>query len=97
ADNLKDDKDEFIIDKLLGSSHLQESSGVDVFEVMLPKSLSEGPLPVLKSSGEIYRIHHWFDICPKGTDSNVSLSNIDAPVNTVTRHSFDSREAAIMH
>ena len=62
-----------------------------------PKSLSEGPLPVIKSSGEIYRIHHWFDICPKGAEANVSLSNIEAPVNKVTRHSFDSREAAIMH
>lgn len=80
-----------------GSSHLQAQSPVDVFEVILPKSLSEGPLPVMKSSGEIYRIHHWFDICPKGAEANVSLSNIEAPVNKVTRHSFDSREAAIMH
>ncbi|HBX9788104.1 TPA: hypothetical protein P7484_003579 [Klebsiella pneumoniae] len=97
ADNLKSDNGEFIIDKLLGSSHLQVQSAVDVFEVILPKSLSEGPLPVIKSSGEIYRIHHWFDICPKGAEANVSLSNIEAPVNKVTRHSFDSREAAIMH
>ncbi|HBY1554494.1 TPA: hypothetical protein MIQ72_27810, partial [Klebsiella pneumoniae] len=97
ADNLKSDNGEFIIDKLLGSSHLQVQSAVDVFEVILPKSLSEGPLPVIKSSGEIYRIHHWFDICPKGADPNVSLSNIEAPVSQVTRHSFDSREAAIMH
>nr|WP_228719490.1 hypothetical protein [Klebsiella pneumoniae]QEQ68971.1 Aspartate aminotransferase [Klebsiella pneumoniae] len=97
ADNLKSDNGEFIIDKLLGSSHLQVQSAVDVFEVILPKSLSEGPLPVIKSSGEIYRIHHWFDICPKGAEANISLSNIEAPVNKVTRHSFDSREAAIMH
>lgn len=95
--DLKSDNGEFIIDKLLGSSHLQVQSAIDVFEVILPKSLSEGPLPVIKSSGEIYRIHHWFGICPKGADPNVSLSNIEAPVSQVTRHSFDSREAAIMH
>ncbi len=47
ADNLKSDNGEFIIDKLLGSSHLQVQSAVDVFEVILPKSLSEGPLPVI--------------------------------------------------
>ena len=38
ADNLKSDNGEFIIDKLLGSSHLQVQSAVDVFgEVILPK------------------------------------------------------------
>ncbi|MCW9314928.1 hypothetical protein N5I77_27835, partial [Klebsiella quasipneumoniae] len=96
ADNLKDDNDEFIIDKLLGSSHQQEQEAVDVFEVKLPKSLSEGPLPVLKCDGEIYRIHHWFDICPQGSDGTISLSNIEAPVHTVTRHSFDNKELAMM-
>lgn len=96
ADNLKDDNGEFIIDELLGSSHLQEQEAVDVFEVKLPKSLSEGPLPVLKCDGEIYRIHHWFDICPQGSDGTISLSNIEAPVHTVTRHSFDNKELAMM-
>lgn len=96
ADNLKDDNGEFIIDELLGSSHLQEQEAVDVFEVKLPKSLSEGPLPVLKCDGDIYRIHHWFDICPQGSDGTISLSNIEAPVHTVARHSFDNKELAMM-
>lgn len=96
ADNLKDDNGAFIIDELLGSSHLQEQEAVDVFEVKLPKSLSEGPLPVLKCDGDIYRIHHWFDICPQGSDGTISLSNIEAPVHTVTRHSFENKESAMM-
>lgn len=96
ADNLKGDNGEILIDKLLGSAHLQKQEAVDVFEVKLPKSLNEGPLPVSKSDGEIYRLHHWFDICPQGTSGTISLSNIDAPVHTITRHSFENKELAMM-
>lgn len=96
ADNLKGGNGEILIDRLLGSAHLEEQDAVEVFEVKLPKYLNEGPLPVRKSDGEIFRLHHWYDICPAGASESIPLSNVEAPVHTVTRHSFENKEQALM-